>query len=151
MDRKNRPNAFFIEIVIVLLFFSLSAAVILQLFVMAHNQSTRSREQSASVIKAQDIAEQFKAYSSPGQPFAFLPDLQTEAKEDGAMTGTVYLDAGWEETSGAAKYVLHMTVMPEETKTGTVLRFRVRISKAGEAEKAPELYHLEAQKYVPAA
>lgn len=61
MNKAGKPNALLIELVIVLLFFSLSAAVILQLFIGAHDKSVRSSTDSVAIIMAEDMAERFLA------------------------------------------------------------------------------------------
>lgn len=59
MNKTSKPNSMLIELVIVLLFFSLSAAVILQLFFAAHNASVRASVDSSALMMAEDVAERF--------------------------------------------------------------------------------------------
>lgn len=61
---KRRPiNLFFAELIIALLFFSISGAVILQVFAAADKRSRLSAEKESAMICAQSIAE---AYSVSG-------------------------------------------------------------------------------------
>lgn len=55
----RHSNLFFIELMLVLLFFSISAAVILQLFVAADNRQKQSDRIEKAVICAQSVAEAF--------------------------------------------------------------------------------------------
>ncbi len=54
----TRANSFLIEMIIVLLFFSISISVTLGLFVEAHNNSISSREKNHAMILAQNVVEQ---------------------------------------------------------------------------------------------
>lgn len=60
----RHSNLFFIELMLVLVFFSISAAVILQLFVAADNRQKQSNRIEMAVICAQSVAE---AFSVSGQ------------------------------------------------------------------------------------
>lgn len=60
----RRPaNVFFVEVIISLLFFSISGAVILQVFAAAEHRSRKSAELGKVILTAQSIAE---IYSSTG-------------------------------------------------------------------------------------
>ncbi|MBQ8171383.1 MAG: hypothetical protein IJZ95_05295 [Oscillospiraceae bacterium] len=60
----KHSNLFFIELMLVLLFFSISAAVILQLFVAADNRQKQSDRIEMAVICAQSVAEAFSVSGS---------------------------------------------------------------------------------------
>ncbi len=80
MKKAGRPNAMLIELIIVLLFFSLSAAIILQVFVATHNKSVRSKVDSAALMMAEDLADRF-----------YVSELDTE---------TFFAAAGWKSVDG---------------------------------------------------
>ena len=146
-QKKARPNSFFIEIIIVLLFFSLSAAVILQVFVSAHQKSTLSNEQNLSMVKAQELTEEFKAYSEPGRLLGFLADTEIASDSTGASSAEILLGKDWKPSS-SPKYILHITVTPEQKAAGTLLHSEVSVVRA--EQKQDVLYQLETNKYVPA-
>ena len=73
MNERRKPNAMLIELVIVILFFAISASIILQLFVAAHDRSVQSDVENTAVLTAEDIVERFAA-SSLGAD-AFFEDL----------------------------------------------------------------------------
>jgi type II secretory pathway pseudopilin PulG len=54
-------NLLFIELVVVILFFSIAAAACVMLFGQAYNDSNRSRDLTNAVIMAQNVAEHYKA------------------------------------------------------------------------------------------
>ncbi len=69
MKRATQPNMLLLELVIVLFFFSLSTAVILELFVAAHDQSVRAEADSALTLMAEDLADRFFASGLSGEAF----------------------------------------------------------------------------------
>jgi len=75
MMRKtaSKPNALLIELLIVLLFFALSAVVILQVFMGARDKSVRSGVDSAALMTAEDIAERLYASNLDAENF-FVED-----------------------------------------------------------------------------
>ncbi len=80
MKKAGKPNSLLIELVIVLLFFSLSASVILQLFVATHDKSVRSRVDSAAMTMAEDLADRF-----------YVSELNADA---------FFLADGWQQSEG---------------------------------------------------
>jgi len=68
-----------IELVIVLLFFSLSAAVILQLFVAAHERSVRSEVASIGTLLAEDISGRFAVSELVAEDFFAEDGWTTDA------------------------------------------------------------------------
>ena len=60
MNRGENRNPALVELILVLLFFSLSALVLVQVFVKAHLTSEESRTQTLGLLKAQDVMDQWK-------------------------------------------------------------------------------------------
>ncbi len=68
---RRRPiNLFFTELIIALLFFSISGAVILQVFAAADKRSRLSAEKESAMICAQSIAEVYSVSGSAAEAFA---------------------------------------------------------------------------------
>lgn len=61
MNGARKPNAMLIELVIVILFFSISAGIMLQLFVAANDRGRQNSVNSTAVMLAEDTAELFAA------------------------------------------------------------------------------------------
>ena len=57
MRNRNQSNVLLVEILIALLFFMLSATVLVRVFVTARNMTVRSGVQSVAVSEAQNVAE----------------------------------------------------------------------------------------------
>lgn len=70
---KQKPNAMLIELVIVILFFSLSAGIILQLYVAAGDRTLQDATDSFATLYAEDFAERFAASDAAAEAF-FLAD-----------------------------------------------------------------------------
>ena len=98
---KRRPvsksHAFLIELTIVLLFFSLCAAIALGLFVNAHNADERARLTTIALMDLQSIAETAKATEDlpamrtyvasivDGDDYSLRADLKEESRTAGTM------------------------------------------------------------------
>ena len=83
--RNSRSSLFLMELVIVILFFSLSSAVCVKLFVKAHQMDQNTVNMNHAMIWIQNYAEQFR--SNPAN-----------------INETIYLDKDWntcEKSSGA--------------------------------------------------
>ena len=61
IKNKPSPNLLFLELIIVIVVFSLAAAICTMMFVQARSDSAQSRDLTNAVIMAQNAAEIFKA------------------------------------------------------------------------------------------
>ena len=61
MRNRSRSNVLLVEILITVLFFMLSATVLIQVFVAARNMTVRSGVQSDALVAAQNVAESIYA------------------------------------------------------------------------------------------
>ena len=61
MRNRNRSNVLLVEILIAVLFFMLSATVLVKVFVAARNMTVRSGVESVAVVDAQNVAESLYA------------------------------------------------------------------------------------------
>lgn len=86
--KTGRGNLFLIEIILGILFFSIAAAVCVQLFVKAHTLGTGSTDLNRSVTLAQTAAETFRACAGS------LPETAQllSASEQGEDTYLAYYD-----------------------------------------------------------
>ena len=107
MRTYSKTPLFLMELIIMLLVFSVSAAICLQVFAGAKSISEKSRKMDAAVIYAQTAAEYWKATHG---------DLNQTAEMMGAVSGedgfVVYDEENW----------LHMEFTCEE-KTADIVVF----------------------------
>lgn len=102
MRSKNRSNILLVEILIAVLFFMLSATVLMRVFVTARNVTVRSGVEAAALSEAQNVAETLYAADDM--------DAALEALEFVSSHGTWSRDCG--------DYTLYVTGAIEPTNTG---------------------------------
>ncbi len=115
--KQSKASLFLMELIICILFFSLAAAVCVQLFVRSHNLSKRTVDQSQAVIIAENLAECF--YSSEGDTLKLLdyyPMADTSRHGEYNLNHpviTLYFDQAWQPISEAdrAYYLAELLVM----------------------------------------
>lgn len=137
MQRRtsSKSSLFLLEMIFVILFFSLAAAVCVSLFAQAHTLSVQSSDLNAAVLRAQSTAECVKAR---GEDFAsLLPGTEREGEN-----ALLYYDGDWQSTTREnAVYVLRVT----PSRTGDLFAARIAVGRLGEEEP---IYSLEAVKYL---
>jgi type II secretory pathway pseudopilin PulG len=141
-------NSFFIEMILVILFFAISSAITLQLFVAADSRANQSSDLSAAVIKAQDIAEQIQGISSPYE----LPEALQTAKRTGSDHGTerfqIGYDRQWNETTDPPRYTADVSVVKTDSESGVFIRADISVSRVESGTKK-QIFTLSPAKYVP--
>ncbi len=148
MAKLKQRNAFFLEFIVVILFFSLSAAVILQLFVSANNSSMLSYEKDMALIRAQSVCEEIRAAG-----LDFSERLETmegcRLQSGGETQGqyVIFYDKDWKATQAHSLYRMTVDYCLQREKAGTMVTASVSISKQ-ETEAPQELAQLNISHYV---
>ena len=135
--KQSKASLFLMELIICILFFSLAAAVCVQLFVRSHNLSKRTVDQSQAVIIAENLAECFYATEGdPQQISGYFSSSHVEESPEypsGARELTLYFNADWQETSDpdSAAYLARLLVLepgseenPEEDLISGIIRLQ---------------------------
>jgi len=95
MNCRSKTGLFLIELLMMILLFSFSAAVCLRIFASAKSASSFSRDLTAATMNAQSAAECYKAFDG---------DMERTAKGlSGKYNGdtvTLYYDEKWERAPG---------------------------------------------------
>lgn len=86
----GKPNSFLMEMLLVLLFFAISAAIVLQLFASAYRKGRESTVKNEAMLYAQTVLEQIHVKNDP---VAFLTTEKGFAAEKGHYT--LLLDEDW--------------------------------------------------------
>lgn len=86
MNKTRKPNAMLVELVIVILFFALSASIILQLFVAASNRSVQSATDASALLHAEDFAERFSVSPLGTEVFCIKDGFENTAEGNFAKT-----------------------------------------------------------------
>lgn len=136
MRNKNRTNVLLVEILIAVLFFMLSATVLVRVFATARNMTARSGVEERALAEAQDVAELLYATDDVDaalEQMQFASSHGTWSKDCGDYTLYVFGDV---EPTGAG-----------ELWTGKVSAFyKLRNPDDARAEDE-ELFSLSCVKY----
>jgi len=116
MNKEHPPkNLLFIELIVVIAFFSLAAAICATLFVQAKVDAAHSRELTNAVIMAQNTAEIFKAYDGRSLPMfnedGLISTIAVIETYEEALVATIVV---YRESDGAAIYSLKVAVREGE-------------------------------------
>jgi type II secretory pathway pseudopilin PulG len=116
MKSGSRSNALLVELLIVVMFFMLSATVLLQVYATSSKQSNRAGLLTVALNEAQNVAERLYASDEPEDTLQALGfekqgDVWRLAQED---------------------YSLQVTGETEKTESGTMYRHQVLAEKDGE-------------------
>ena len=109
MKEGSRANALLVELLLVIFFFMLSAAILVQVFADAKLKSRTAHATNGSMLEAQNIAEDLYAADNPD---AVLADYGFTAQ-----------DGGW--TLEKDGYILKVTFREEETESGVLRTYDI--------------------------
>ena len=136
MKEGSRANALLVELLLVIFFFMISAAILVQVYADAKLKSRTAHATNFSMLDAQNIAEDI--YGSD-DPDAVLAEYGFKAVGD---TWVLEKDG----------YELHVTKQDEETASGTLRTYNVsgveRTNASGE-EKVNVLLTLPSTRFIP--
>ena len=130
--RNSRSSLFLMELVIVILFFSLARAVCVKLFVKAHQMDQNKGNMNHAMIWIQNYAEQFR--SNPME-----------------LNETIYLDKDWNicDDCSAALYSVSINTLPDETAShGRMAQAQITVQN-NSSTSASVLASQTIQIYVP--
>ncbi|MBR2401453.1 MAG: hypothetical protein IKB01_01615 [Lachnospiraceae bacterium] len=137
--RNSRASLFLMELMISILFFSLSSAVCIQLFVKAHTINTDTENQSNATLIAQDISELFHhTYGNKEQFLSYYDKYETEENE--------VLLFFTDNNHSCSKENAHYTATLSFNQDGA---FRILTMKITCSGKEDILYSSTLKKYIP--
>ena len=137
--RKSKTSLFLMELVITILFFSLCAAICMQLFVKTHTLGEKTKELNHAVCAAQGFAEVMRGTDGS---LASILECYPDAVSDGESFFEVFYDSDFNPCSySEAVYVGDVTVTPN----GAIQNMDIRIVKLSDTE---EIFTLNATKYM---
>ena len=89
MRNNSRSNVLLVEILIAVLFFMLSATVLIRVFATARNMTVRSGVESAAIADAQNVAEVLYASEDRGDYTLYVSGDTTSTEGGELWSGTV--------------------------------------------------------------
>ncbi len=132
MKTNSKTSLFLMELIIVILFFSIASVVCVQLFVNAYNTNTQTKESSQATLLIQNLAEGY--LGTGGNLNEMLPLYDSAVIEGNSLS--LYYDADWNKVSdgSSAAYVARISdsagaSMDEAESAGTIRRAMIEISK----------------------
>ena len=138
-----RPaNLFFVELMCVLLFFSISAAIILQVFAAADNKQKLGSLTEKTMICAQSLAE---SYSVTGDLSETVKQVFGEETDSSVKVLTIALDSELKTTDEAVVTLKLSEISETLTEAGRFSRLQMDFT-AGETT----LFSLCSSAYIPA-
>ncbi len=138
MKSKYRNVAFLVELLINVLVFSISCAILVALFGEASRIAQDTKRESFAGVEASALLEQVKAQGQEGI-------LHGVVQADGSVLCAY--DEDWMPIEGAeqAAYTIRLLITPEETGAGTLQNMSaIATDSAGE-----EIYSLQTANYIP--
>lgn len=120
---KSKSRLFFIEILIIIVFFSICAGVCMNLFAKAKLISAESSDLTKGVLEAQTAAEAIKAKGNSPE----LEELLGAFWEDDALK--VYYDGEWNKVSPEEAPVYEMAIY--FTQEQGLLTAKIQVLKGG--------------------
>ena len=134
MSGKNRSNVLLVEILIALLFFMLSATILVRVFASAREMSARSGVETRALAEAQNMADLIRVSE----------DVDAALEEQGFASS----HGVWTRDDG--EYTLYVEGVPQPSENGALWQGTVRAyyKKRGEGARGDEeLFALQCLRY----
>ena len=137
----SKSSLFLMELIISILFFSLSSAVCIQLFVKAHNLDLETTTQNHGVLCAQNIAEEFLGVDGDSTALGDLFSYEETASDTSSMN--IYFNKKWDECPKDS--AIYTASIAFETKP-SLLNANISIQ---EISQTATIYELTISKHIP--
>ena len=148
MKTSGRRNPVLAELILVILFFSLSSAVLIQVFVKARNISETSREETLGLVLAQDLMECWKQKpENPYDTFSVENGWKRTVSEESGQLFLAAADENMDMKPGeTGAFGIEARIFRDEQEAGTLYRIRVTIVRNRDGQLVADL---ETASYVP--
>lgn len=126
----SRSQLFLIELIVVILFFSIAVAITVQVFTKAHELTQNSRELNGAILAVQTAAEM---------------DKTAAFSEIGSNKEPAYYNSNWESsTPSEATYTLITNITIEKRETGSMAVYNYTVTSGDRT-----IYTIQTKKYYP--
>lgn len=130
--------------ILVILFFSISMTVTARLFVSAASRADQSRDLTAAMVQAQNLAEQVRGIPSPDELPAMLSTVSGGAGSDG--TYRLKYDKNWNHTEKNPSFLVEVTMEKTSSGPGTLVEADIEVRRSQPGSTA-SLMSLHPAKY----
>lgn len=128
----------------VILFFSLTVLLAVQLFTQAQVKSLRSERENHAMLRAQSAVEQLEGFRPDGT------EALSAVLSGCGDGGQIYYDKEWNVTTEAdAAYQMAVSFLPEETGAGQMVTLDVTVTYLRDGHAPEELVALRSGYYLP--
>ncbi len=150
---QSKSSIFLMELIIVILFFSLTGAVCLQIFIKARAISHRSKELTHAVMWAENITEIYLGCEGDAGNFAAVLNREyglNAAFKSGDHTDAYdfYLDDSWAVTDEAGAY-FKVSVSLDNTSSMHTGETNIYALQSEVRDPSDPIYALSFRKYIP--
>ena len=142
IHRTPKSGLFLLEMVILILFFSIASAICVNLFVKEHVLSTQSRDLGTAVQQVQTVAETYKAVNGDTSQMTQLLAL---AEEDGGKLA-LYYNKEWQIQQDSNDAVYTLTVVPVSNQGEDIVGAKIAVIKND--DKTEEIFVVDVKKYI---
>lgn len=111
MKRSRFWQSFFIEMAMVVLFFSLAVAVIIRFFAQGALLSKKSKEVNGAILAAQTVAQTFE-------------------KTEVSQSYTLFFDQNWKQTDQPSSFEMRILLEPTESGNGILCDCDIDVYKS---------------------
>ena len=134
-------NSFFVEIIMVIFFFSISCAILIQVFAKAFEQIIESEKINSAMLKGQAINELFSSSGDIEYTLTTLFGSQAVPKTDDNLI-ILSFDKDWNLTDENTFYTLMITFETKDTSAGELSVATIEI-----INKSNSLYLIKSSAY----
>ncbi len=138
----RRANLFFIELVIALLFFSISAVIILRVFAAADNKQKTAKLTEGAILCGQSLAEAYSVCADRYEAAEML--FGQEFPQENSLTLEITLDDDFKPSENGRVTLALCETVKSETEAGKLAVMEISFT-AGEQP----LYSLSCSAYTP--
>ena len=118
MRSRNGSNVLLVEILIAVLFFMLSATVLVQVFATAHNMTRRSGVETLALAEAQNIAETLYAADDMDAALEDMGFVKSHGAWSRGYKGNLHGVGEVGDTEGTELYSIYVSGSSESTDGG---------------------------------
>lgn len=144
IKKRAAANTFLIELIIVILFFSLCIATTLQLFVIAHQKSELNKNTNIALIKVQSTAESLNSLNNQNN-MDFLVENMRKTSTSGEYE--IWYDSKWNIEMTTPTFKQLIEIDEDTMSNGLMLTIKVKALDVSKADSEKVLCEITAKKY----
>ena len=140
---SRQISSFFIEIILVVLFFAISCSILVKVYAKAYEQNTKTNQINSATLNGQNLSQSFSGCGDIKLSLenVFGEDFSANIKDD---TATLNFDNDWNISDFNAKYSLTINTSSKEYFSGVLKVANIDISYNDES-----IFSTTSSRYLP--